>query len=47
MRLLGGHAWYIPRWLDRILPNLTIEASHEPSEAQTEEEEDDALPKAA
>jgi RND superfamily putative drug exporter len=25
MWLLDERAWYIPRWLDRILPNLTIE----------------------
>jgi putative drug exporter of the RND superfamily len=27
--LLGEKAWYIPRWLDRILPNLTVESPHE------------------
>ena len=26
MYLLDGKAWYIPRWLDKILPRLTIEA---------------------
>jgi len=25
LTLLGEKAWYIPRWLDRLLPNLTIE----------------------
>jgi RND superfamily putative drug exporter len=25
MHLLGKRAWYIPRWLDRVLPRLTIE----------------------
>ena len=25
MHLLGRRAWYIPRWLDRALPPLTIE----------------------
>jgi RND superfamily putative drug exporter len=25
MYLLDGRAWYMPRWLDRILPTLTIE----------------------
>ena len=29
MHLLGDKAWYMPRWLDRILPNLTIESPHE------------------
>ena len=26
--LMGEKAWYMPRWLDRILPNLTIEPPH-------------------
>jgi RND superfamily putative drug exporter len=25
LTMLGERAWYIPRWLDRLLPNLTIE----------------------
>jgi RND superfamily putative drug exporter len=40
MKLLGDHAWYIPRWLDRILPNLTIEPPHQPAEEQAEEDEE-------
>ena len=35
--LLGEKSWYIPRWLDRLLPNVTIEPPHErerPVEAQ-------------
>ena len=27
--LLGEKTWYIPRWLDRALPNITIEAPHD------------------
>jgi uncharacterized membrane protein YdfJ with MMPL/SSD domain len=27
--LLGEKAWYMPRWLDRLLPELTIEPPHE------------------
>ena len=23
--LLGDHAWWLPRWLDRILPNVSLE----------------------
>jgi RND superfamily putative drug exporter len=30
MHLLGKRAWYMPRWLDRLLPRLTIEAEDEP-----------------
>ena len=29
LTLLGEKAWYMPRWLDRILPNITIEPPHE------------------
>jgi RND superfamily putative drug exporter len=29
LTLLGEKAWYIPRWLDRILPNITIEPPHD------------------
>ena len=25
MQLLGKHAWWLPRWLDRILPNVDVE----------------------
>jgi putative drug exporter of the RND superfamily len=28
MYLYGGSAWWLPRWLDRILPNLDIEGRH-------------------
>jgi len=30
MRLLGKWNWWIPRWLDRILPNVSLEGSAEP-----------------
>jgi len=26
---MGEKSWYIPRWLDRLLPNLTIEPPHD------------------
>jgi RND superfamily putative drug exporter len=29
LTLLGEKAWYIPRWLDRVLPKVTIEPPHE------------------
>ena len=28
LTLLGEKSWYIPRWLDRLLPNVTIEPPH-------------------
>jgi RND superfamily putative drug exporter len=29
LTMLGEKAWYIPRWLDRALPNVTIEPPHD------------------
>jgi RND superfamily putative drug exporter len=29
LTLMGERSWYMPRWLDRVLPNLTIEPPHE------------------
>jgi RND superfamily putative drug exporter len=29
LTLMGEKSWYIPGWLDRLLPNLTIEPPHE------------------
>jgi RND superfamily putative drug exporter len=31
LTLMGEKSWYMPRWLDRILPNITIEPPHEPT----------------
>jgi RND superfamily putative drug exporter len=33
-RLLGRRAWALPRWLDRLLPNLDIEGESLPPAAQ-------------
>jgi putative drug exporter of the RND superfamily len=27
--MLGEKSWYMPRWLDRLLPNITIEPPHD------------------
>jgi RND superfamily putative drug exporter len=27
MHLLGGAAWWLPKWLDRVLPNVDIEGA--------------------
>ncbi len=35
MELLGAKNWWLPGWLDRILPNLNVEGSHEPVVAET------------
>ena len=29
LTLMGERSWYMPRWLDRLLPNITIEPPHE------------------
>ena len=28
LTMLGEKSWYMPRWLDRVLPNITIEPPH-------------------
>ena len=32
LTLLGERSWYIPGWLDRLLPNITIEPPHDRDE---------------
>jgi RND superfamily putative drug exporter len=29
MELLGDRNWWIPKWIDRILPNIDVEGPHE------------------
>jgi RND superfamily putative drug exporter len=44
MQLLGDKAWYMPRWLDRALPQLTIEAPESPAaESGEDDDEDDEI----
>ena len=31
MTLLGDHAWWLPRWLDRIIPNFQLEGGTVPA----------------
>ena len=33
MALLGDRAWGLPRWLDRILPRISLEGEHAPARA--------------
>jgi RND superfamily putative drug exporter len=40
LHLFGRRAWYLPRWLDRVLPRLTIE----PEEAAPEALEPEVVP---
>jgi RND superfamily putative drug exporter len=46
MALLGGANWWLPKWLDRILPHLDLEGGPTPATAELptpEEEEDEEL----
>jgi RND superfamily putative drug exporter len=38
MSLLGRHAWWMPKWLDRITPNLDIEGSEHLARVAREEQ---------
>jgi RND superfamily putative drug exporter len=38
MLLMGKHTWWLPRWLDRVLPHLDVEGSHESVPATTPKE---------
>jgi RND superfamily putative drug exporter len=33
MLLMGKHTWWLPRWLDRILPHLDVEGAEEEEES--------------
>ncbi|MEU3146529.1 MULTISPECIES: MMPL family transporter [unclassified Streptomyces] len=35
MTLLGNHAWWTPRWLDRILPHIDTEGGDAPAPSRT------------
>jgi putative drug exporter of the RND superfamily len=35
LTLLGEKSWYIPRWLDRVLPKVTIEPPHDDNGRRT------------
>src|SRR4051794_32262963 len=45
LTLLGERSWYLPAWLDRLLPNITIEPPHgrEEQAAPSERERGDTL----
>jgi RND superfamily putative drug exporter len=40
LTLLGERSWYIPRWLDRLLPNITIEPPHDRDEPLARERDE-------
>ena len=33
MELLGDRNWWLPKWLDRILPDVDVEGKHDTSAA--------------
>ncbi|HET6834410.1 MAG TPA: MMPL family transporter [Acidimicrobiales bacterium] len=39
MELLGDRNWWLPRWLDRILPNIDVEGHAEPEAKEAPERE--------
>ena len=43
MELLGDRNWWLPKWLDRILPNIDIEGHAEVAVEQVEEEREPVL----
>ncbi len=43
MTLLGDKAWWMPKWLDRIVPNVSLEGGHDSRAANVEERETAAV----
>ena len=42
MYLIGERAWWLPRWLDRILPNVDIEGENLPARSVDQADRDAA-----
>jgi RND superfamily putative drug exporter len=38
MELLGDRNWWLPRWLDRIIPNIDVEGHAEVSDGDEQPE---------
>ena len=34
MELLGARNWWLPKWLDRVLPRIDVEGHHQPPDRQ-------------
>ena len=41
--LLGDRAWWLPAWLDRVLPNVSLEGRSEAAGADDAERDDEPL----
>jgi RND superfamily putative drug exporter len=39
MELLGDRNWWLPRWLDRLLPDIDVEGHHAPASTDVDERE--------
>ncbi len=42
MELLGDKNWWLPRWLDRLLPNIDVEG-HDHTESGDDDRHDDSI----
>jgi len=45
MELLGSRNWWIPRWLDRVLPRLDVEGPHVDEEEGPDGPEEPEVPR--
>jgi RND superfamily putative drug exporter len=43
MELFGDRAWWIPGWLDRVLPRLNVDPAHQPDAGSAQSEEEDLV----
>jgi putative drug exporter of the RND superfamily len=44
MELLGDRNWWLPKWLDRILPMIKVEGEHHIAPVPPHEREEEAEP---
>ena len=44
MVLLGDANWWLPGWLDRILPNMNLELAEDPEAGEPEAEQEAPVP---
>jgi putative drug exporter of the RND superfamily len=44
MVLLGDANWWLPGWLDRILPNMNLELADDPEAGEPEAEQEAPVP---
>ncbi len=44
MELLGDRNWWLPKWIDRLLPNIDVEGQHVDGYSEESDESDEAVP---